>query len=899
MMRLIAVSLLLAGTALAPAADLLTEGFGRFGRFNDDGLLTLNVWPDRAEVPGLTVRFAESGVVPTVTTIDTTMKRLALAPAPAGDATAVVYTLLHPGIGLEFGTTARLRLSRDTLTIDPLAAPGGGPVRGLLLRPATGAAMVPVAIAFPEGIVPQWQFNDLGSTAELVLTAAAPMGLVRVVTPNGVRTLAANAPAVTVDAVRAAAAEWVGRGLPTMTQRRAAVDFAAGTVTITEDFSVAGGAAYAPVPPVLAFAMANGYPATVAGTLRRSGFPTRQGEFAWVDGAQLVYTLPIPPLEERGLLRPAGREAEVALLNDMADRMGASWARNAVDLAYAGMTPAQQSWPMLTPAKREALATAWRTYLPFALRLPPYPPGDTRTTWTREVEPLSGLEYIYTYFITGGPGNAYKLDVEWGNLLPVYGIAKYAQFTGDWALVRDNWSTIRAMTRYTDLADDWAWMTNVNGDMGWSTGTGDPMTAAYVGHVAAARMARALGDEAAAGHYAYRAARVAVPAVSRFWYIAWARQQGFIGPNSIVQGFWEKGTFTATTMLETATDPWGPTNPLSGNGCQHEFFAALMRFAPAALAAYEDAMLAGYPNLFNPDHVYTISTTYGGNSVYVTFPHLYARIWLGQPTAELWTLAGRAQSNRRTTGWIAPVVLAELLARDTPLHLTEWQPLRWNEGTVPTPGVVALQFTAPTRQTWRMEARLTPPAPVGSVTLGGQTVPFHVEGDRLTIEATVEGTFDVLIRMAAAPCPREVQVDNEDALAFRTTGTWALSGNTPFIGSTSLYGPTGAGPSTATWTATLACPGVYDVFATWVAAGNRAPAAVYRITHADGTTDRVVDQRLDGNRWNLLGRHRFAAGADATITLRHPDGTASGYLSADAVRLVLVESGAPQGWMAQ
>jgi len=118
--------------------------------------------------------------------------------------------------------------------------------------------------------------------------------------------------------------------------------------------------------------------------------------------------------------------------------------------------------------------------------------GDTRITWRETTEPFTGLNYWWTYKIDGPQGQA--LDLEWGNLLPVYGTYKYAQFTGDWAFVQARWSRIREVMRFTDYADDWAWMTNSNGDMGYSTGTGDPMTAAFGGHVAALKMARALGD---------------------------------------------------------------------------------------------------------------------------------------------------------------------------------------------------------------------------------------------------------------------------------------------------------------------------------------------------------------------------------------------------------------------
>ncbi len=616
---ILTVLLLLA--AVHPLAAAPPEGFGRFGRYHDDGLLTLDIWPDRAELSGITIRFASSSVVPAVASIDQSAKVLHLPGGSAGDATQVRYTLLYPGFVATFGADANLRLSRDRVTIEPYTVPGT-PVRtGLLLRPSAGS-FTAIGIAFADGLAPDWTLVDTGSTSELRISQPGGLGEVRFFTPGGPLRFSSAPSGAALEELRSSFRSWVPRGVPTLTNRSSTVDFDTATVTLTETFVTTNGEAIAPIPPVLAFAMGEGYAAESLGTLERSSFPTRQGEFAWVAGDTAVYTLPIPPLGHRGHLRPVAQEEEVLLLNDMTSRLGASWATNAVDLGYVGMTPAQQAWPMLNAQRRSQLANAWASYLPFAFRLPPYEPSDPRKTWIEVTEPLTGLQYIYTYAIAGGPGNGYLLDIEWGNMLPVYGLGVYAAYTGDWSLVRDSWPAVAAITRYTDLADDWAWMTTCNGDMGWSTGTGDPMTAAFVGHVAALRMAREIGDDGAARHHAVRAARVAVPAIARFWYTDWAREQGFINSNQIVQGFWEKGTFTATTMSENQTDPWGPTNPLSGNGCQPEFFSTLALRAPAALRTYEDRMLAAYPNLFDGDFDYSISTLYGGNSVYVTFPHI-------------------------------------------------------------------------------------------------------------------------------------------------------------------------------------------------------------------------------------------------------------------------------------
>ena len=97
------------------------QGFGRFGRENVDGLLTLNVSPDRMELPppvsGFSIRIASSTVTPTVSSIDQSAKVLALSGGGAGSATSVRHTLLYPGMAAEFGAVATLTLSTSSVNV--------------------------------------------------------------------------------------------------------------------------------------------------------------------------------------------------------------------------------------------------------------------------------------------------------------------------------------------------------------------------------------------------------------------------------------------------------------------------------------------------------------------------------------------------------------------------------------------------------------------------------------------------------------------------------------------------------------------------------------------------------------------------------------------------------------
>lgn len=440
------------------------------------------------------------------------------------------------------------------------------------------------------------------------------------------------------------------------------------------------------------------------------------------------------------------------LLNSLVGHLGGDWASNAVDLGYAGMTNATMAWAYLTPEKRQAVRSAWKSYLPRALALPPYPAETLKPTWHQETEPFTGESYLWTYFIDGPRKRHY--DVDWGDTLPLYGLYKYAQYSGNWEFVRQHWSSVPQIYRYLDLGDDWAWMTTVNADHGYSTGTGDPMAATFCGTLACLKMATVLEDHVAREHFALKAARIAVPLVARFGLTDWARKNGLIEPNERIEGFWEKETFTTTTPGKS--NPWGVTSILSGDGILPEEFAALIAFDRKGLADYQAEYARVYPHWFEPDFKYPFPTSYEGNSVYVTFPHLYARAVLAESspnksdekeqTATLWRWLETAEKNRNNA-WVGPNVVAELLSRPAPLTLTEWQPASYDDGIVSADGKqVTLTFTLPPRPTdWNLTATLRPNVHVESVRVEGKPVQFTLRHSHLQITLHTQGKIIVEI----------------------------------------------------------------------------------------------------------------------------------------------------------
>lgn len=734
-LNLIAVCFLWAGCS----AHAQTTVFGRFGRYHDDGLLTLNVSPtgfQTVEPKPLRVEFVDPGGVASVAAIDSTQKRLRLAEGGPGAPRELRYSLLYPGFSAVFGRRMYLRFLDENGRPTAIRFLADG---SITRRDSPGT---PLMLAARGGGVIQRRIVSDEGRSELEITSDRDLGEVRFITPLGLMS-SDRREALGAKGAQRAHDFWLRTAAPERVSVAYALSPDGRRVTFTETFRKMPGAAFAPVPPVLAAAWMTGYPVRFAQKLRMTDCVTKYGPLAYVSGNVLRYTLPVPPTEERGYLRAptpvqAAEQADftrrTALLNDLVGHLGGDWAGNGVDLAYAGMTNAAMAWPYLTPARRAEVQSAWSRYLPAAFRLPPYNDTVQKQPWKQETEPLTGQSYLWTYFIDGPEGRRYDLD--WGNALSLYGLYKYAQYSGDWEFVRTRWEDVRRIYQYFDLGDDWAWMSVVNADHGYSTGTGDPMAAAFCGTVASLNMARTLKDRASERHFAMKAARMAVPVAARLALTGWARRNRLIGQTDQVLGFREADSFV--TAAPGKTDPWSVTSLLSADGVLPELFAAIVAFDRRGLARYEAEYASAYPLWYRPDATYSFATLYGGNSVYVTFPHFYARSLLGEPSSRLWERLEEAAQNRNNA-WIGPNVVAELLSRDNALMLTDWRPASYDSGVLEARRAL-LEFTLADQPTdWMMTAALRPGISVRGVEVNGKPVRFTVMRNRLTVHLLARG----------------------------------------------------------------------------------------------------------------------------------------------------------------
>ena len=149
-------------------------------------------------------------------------------------------------------------------------------------------------------------------------------------------------------------------------------------------------------------------------------------------------------------------------------------------------------------------------------------------------------------------------------------------------------------------------------------------------------------------------------------------------------------------------------------------------------------------------------------------------------------------------------------------------------------------------------------------------------------------TIPVTLTVGAAT--NEVIVDNADATGVQHVGTWSqYTNSSAFRGSYLSDGNSGKGSKSVIFTPTLAVGGQYDVYLWWNSGSSRATNVPVDIRSSARTRTALVNQRVNGSRWNLLGRFTFASGTNGWVKIR-TDRT-SGNVLADAVRFLSINSG--------
>lgn len=129
---------------------------------------------------------------------------------------------------------------------------------------------------------------------------------------------------------------------------------------------------------------------------------------------------------------------------------------------------------------------------------------------------------------------------------------------------------------------------------------------------------------------------------------------------------------------------------------------------------------------------------------------------------------------------------------------------------------------------------------------------------------------------------------NAGGAGYAEAGEWFTSALAGYRGGSYRYAVSVAAitpTAVATWSAPVAVSGWYPVYAWYVAAANRVPQARYRILHAGGASDVVINQQMHGYTWRYLGVYYFRAGDVAQVAVSNASTVAGRAVIADAIRL--------------
>ncbi|MDX1971907.1 MAG: family 10 glycosylhydrolase [Candidatus Sumerlaeia bacterium] len=118
---------------------------------------------------------------------------------------------------------------------------------------------------------------------------------------------------------------------------------------------------------------------------------------------------------------------------------------------------------------------------------------------------------------------------------------------------------------------------------------------------------------------------------------------------------------------------------------------------------------------------------------------------------------------------------------------------------------------------------------------------------------------------------------------YITSGTWTTTATGGFNNGSYQYATVGAN-SFATWDLDVPSTGRWKVEAMYRNGANRATAAKYDITAANGKTTRTINQQLNNLVWVDLGTHEFVMGR-GLVTLNAKNSSGGSVVIADAIRI--------------
>lgn len=513
----------------------------------------------------------------------------------------------------------------------------------------------------------------------------------------------------------------------------------------------------APVPPLLAFAVENGYPARLPQNAVDRKFPTLYGPYLAVEGDNLSYRLPLPDLRNP---TPVRNLAAYPQYRDEANKATRSHHHKSefADINRAtldGQNWVYPAWSLLDGESRNVLAENVRLgfgrYFRSVDHLAGF--GNDEIRSMERCEPFSGLPYLTWGWTVVRNGNEMYGDITNFSGFKLYHLYLHAKYTGDWKFLLDNYQYLRRIFENCPRRADWAAMGQSCME-DYFLHTIDMGPDSWCAPVAMAKIADAAGDLRLADLSLYLAAKQAVPLVAAFHKrkldsrhnTRWGKQPGEQMPevgwngNGYVGGNWTRAMFDYNFILGILYAP--------------EVLALYRDFCRDAAVDFEYGLLEKYyPQWRNPRFL-----KHGKNAPDPAARHLLLRAALDDTTENLAAIkrdvtlegSGEPLGTYLSLGglaWMHCVANAVLIGRDAPHTPVSWGKAGLDKAEFdPATGVTSLAFSA--KEPFALEL-LSGNAP-DEIAIDGKSLPrekWTFDAKRHSLLLPVETTGNVTVTL--------------------------------------------------------------------------------------------------------------------------------------------------------
>ena len=172
--------------------------------------------------------------------------------------------------------------------------------------------------------------------------------------------------------------------------------------------------------------------------------------------------------------------------------------------------------------------------------------------------------------------------------------------------------------------------------------------------------------------------------------------------------------------------------------------------------------------------------------------------------------------------------------------------------------------------------------PTGTFTVTASANGYASKNGSITVEAGKVKTLDLALDASSDT----VIIDNPDATIV---GTWTLGTSaTDKYGADYRYKGQGTGSAYLQFTPSISTAANYQVYEWHSQGNNRSTGAPHVVTYNGGTANLLVNQQVNGGKWNMLGTFNFNTGTGGYVRITDGFADAGNVAMADAIKFVRV-----------